>query len=466
MRITQKGEDTAAAELRQAKGENGPSVSASGSLSTRKNKRSDRSDNTSADLSGSLPLYTGGRNQAAIERGEIGVRAAELTTARAREDLKFEVTKAYYDVLKSLKDIAVNQESVDNYDAHYTNVSQRFAAGSLAKVEVLRSSVALSNARQNLIKSQNAYEINLSKLRDFINIDRDEPLNLTDDFSYASFPEALPACLAFAKEHRKDLLIDEYRLSQQELAVKMAKSGYLPKLNLSVGTSLSESMHPYWEHSNGLSAGLSASWNIFDSGVTKAEVDAAKTALEVAQLNLDRDRETVDLAVRQAYYNMEEAEKRFVSTSDAVAEAEEDYFIANEKYKAGEGIMLDIIDAQLALSQAKFNYIDAQYDYASYKAELENAIGRDLTDSELAAAKELPTKVELTDLRQSDTAKAKTENSQSASETDVGSRPASAAENTEPEQPAAREARKTSATVESSAAVAYEAARDETEAAK
>ena len=83
---------------------------------------------------------------------------------------------------------------------------------------------------------------------------------------------------------------------------------------------------------------------------------------------------------------MREAEKRFNSTGDAVKQAEEDYFIAREKYRAGEGLMLDIIDAQEALSTARLNYISAEYDYARYKATVENAMGIGLNDSEQAAA--------------------------------------------------------------------------------
>ena len=82
----------------------------------------------------------------------------------------------------------------------------------------------------------------------------------------------------------------------------------------------------------------------------------------------------------------QEAEKRLNSTGDAVKQAEEDYFIAREKYRAGEGLMLDIIDAQEALSTARLNYISAEYDYARYKATVENAMGIGLTDGEKEAA--------------------------------------------------------------------------------
>ena len=48
--------------------------------------------------------------------------------------------------------------------------------------------------------------------------------------------------------------------------------------------------------------------------------------------------------------------------------------------------MLDIIDAQLALSTAQLNYISAQYDYARYKAEVENAMGLGIGSGKAAAA--------------------------------------------------------------------------------
>ena len=71
-------------------------------------------------------------------------------------------------------------------------------------------------------------------------------------------------------------------------------------------------------------------------------------------------------------------------------QAREDDHIANERYRAGEGILLDIIDAQTALSAAETNAISARYDYARYRAQVENIMGTELTDSERAAAEGLP----------------------------------------------------------------------------
>jgi len=110
---------------------------------------------------------------------------------------------------------------------------------------------------------------------------------------------------------------------------------------------------------------------------------------DIALLNVKKTEETIDLDLRKAYLNMREAEKRFTSAGDAVQQAQNDYYIANERYRAGEGILLDILDAQAALSTAQQNAISARYDYARYRAQVESIMGEALTDSEHAAANEL-----------------------------------------------------------------------------
>ncbi len=389
LRVTAQDEKTAEAELRQAKGQNGFSLTGSGGLDASQSKGEDRSDGLSLKLTGSLPLYTGGKNEARIDSASLGTDIAALTTEREREELKYSVIKAYFDVLEARRTIDVDQESVDNYEAHLTNVQQLYQAGSKARIDVLRSSVELSDARQTLIKAQNSYEVDLATLRNLLNLDRTEPLTLTDDFVYDTFDISLSDCVGYALRSRKDLQAESDTLQQKELAVKEAKAGLRPTVSLSAGTGLSQDFEPTSRDSHSWNAGLSASWNLFDSGVTKAAIDEAEAARDKAALSLQKAQEDVDLSVRTAYYNMREAEHRMQSTADAVGQAEQDAYIAREKYRAGEGIMLDVIDAQTALSKARLNEISAQYDYVRYKAQVVNEMGTGLTESERTAAARL-----------------------------------------------------------------------------
>ena len=390
LRVTRQGELAADAALRQARGKNGVSVSASDSLRWGKTNNETAQSSNGLNLSASLPLYTGGANRASIASSEIGVVAARLTTERAREDLKYEVIAAYYNAVEARKKIEVQREAVGNYDAHLKNVTALYEAGAQARIDVLRSSVELSNARRELISAESAYEVSLVTLRNLLNMDRGETLRLTTDVSYVPFEKSVQDCISYAYGNRRDLRVQKDTLAQRELAVDIAKAGKKPTVNLTVGAGLSSQFRPCSDTNRDVSASVGVNWNIFDSGITRAQIDAAEAERDTALLSVRRAEETIDLNVRKAYLNLREAEQRFTATGDVVKQAEEDYFIASRRYSAGEGILLDVLDAQLALSKAKQNDISARYDYARYRAQVENLMGTPLTAAERAAAERLP----------------------------------------------------------------------------
>ena len=83
LRVTQAGEQSADAALKQARGKNSISAEASDTLRTSKARDEDAQTSNSLSVSARLPLYSGGANEANIAAGELGARAARLTTARA-----------------------------------------------------------------------------------------------------------------------------------------------------------------------------------------------------------------------------------------------------------------------------------------------------------------------------------------------------------------------------------------------
>ena len=378
--ITQLGEEAAKAKLSQARGSNSFSWRASTNFGVSDSDLAPWGTSNGTKITGSLPIFSGKVNQNNIENAEIGIDIAKLKTQRKWETMKLDVVTAYYNVLEAKKQVGVYQDSVDKYQKHLTNVEHLYSAGSKAKIDVLRSQVELANAKQNLIKGESAYDNSLSTLRNLLYMDQQEPLELTDEFVYLPFDADVNQCVDYALNNRKDLVVDTYELKQRELEVKNAKAGYLPTVDLTMGAGWNKQVTPSRDNHD-YSAAIGVGWNIWDSGITKGKINAAQVAVETAKLTLDKDKSSVDLAVRKDYNSMREAEKRFESTKEAVKEAEEDYFIANEKYRAGEGIMLDIIDAQTALSTAKQNYISAQYDYARYRAAVESDMGYDVQPS-------------------------------------------------------------------------------------
>ena len=390
LRITQAGERAADAALKQARGRNSISAEASDTLRMSKARDEEAQASNALSVSARLPLYSGGANEANIESGEIGARAARFTTERAREDLKYEVIAAYWNAVEAQRKIEVQRDTVKKYDAHLKNVTVLYEAGAQARIDVLRSSVELSNARQELIRAENTYEVNLATLRNLLNIGRAEPLTLTTEVAYQPFTTSMEDAISYAHRSRLDLTAAREKLRRSELAVESARAGKRPSVSLSLGTGLTSQFRPRHDTSADVSASVGVSWNIFDSGVTRGAIEAAEAERDIALLNVKKEEESIDLELRKAYLNMREAEKRFTSTEDAVKQAREDDHIANERYRAGEGILLDIIDAQTALATAQTNAISARYDYARCRAQVENLMGAELTARERAAAEGLP----------------------------------------------------------------------------
>ena len=98
----------------------------------------------------------------------------------------------------------------------------------------------------------------------------------------------------------------------------------------------------------------------------------------VARETEQATRESVQLAVKQAYLNIRSAAQKVEETQTIVDQARENYRIQNIRYQAGVGINLDVLDAQLSLNEAQVNHIQALYDYNVGIAKLEQVMGVDV----------------------------------------------------------------------------------------
>ena len=359
--------------LKSARGQKGVSINASGNVNASKTEGVMESERGSAGLSASLPLYTGKRLETAIKLAEVDIEVAKLDFSQAQDDLIYRVVTAYVNALENLATSKVDLETEKNLAAHEKMIAAQFNAGAKAKIDLLRAQVETSNALQTAAKSHAAYEVALTNLAALMSADSIASLTV-EDFDTNLALDDVEKYLALAEENRRDLKADELKIDSGELRVTSAKSGWLPNVNANVGTDFNAQSRR-WHITPDASAGISASWNIFDSGVTRAEVESAKVEVERLRLAMDADLDSVHEEVVTAHKNLKIALLRLTTTQKAVELAEEERYIATERYNAGEGILLDILDAEVALSTAKKNNVSARHDVMRYSFDLAHAIG-------------------------------------------------------------------------------------------
>ncbi|MDR7866205.1 MAG: TolC family protein [Sporomusaceae bacterium] len=328
-------------------------------------------DNT---VSLSVSLYSGGKVDGTIGKAKYDYKVADLGLAETKQQLKLDATSAYFKVLQSRNMLQVRQESVDNLTAHLRNVQAQYDVGTVAKSDVLRSEVELANAQQNLIIAQNDYDLAMASLNNVVGLPLDTEIKLKEELKYEQAKLTLDDGVKFAMQYRPDVLQADYTLQGAKEIVKVARSGFLPSVTLSGSNNWSDEKFPGSKNSN-WSVYLSTSLTLFDTNLTLSKVKEAEAGVVKANEQFRQTKDSVSLEVRQAYLSMKEAEKRIETSQVAVAKADEDFKIAQVRYNAGVGTNLDVIDAQLALAQAKTNYIQALYDYNTSKAKLDKAMG-------------------------------------------------------------------------------------------
>ena len=227
--------------------------------------------------------------------------------------------------------------------------------------------------------SNNAYKIALTTLATILQYQGQE-LKLLDTFSYSPYEMTLDRALDTSLAQRKDLKRAELEIKNSELNVKVAEAAWLPTVNgmLRVGND-EDTAIPLGRN---WGVGVSVSWPIFDNGTIRSSVEQSRIQSRQSKLSAKQVADSAYQAVTADYLNMREAEKRLESTEMTVKMATEDAYIAREKYRVGRGINIEVFDAQLALTQAQVNQLQALYDYNVNKAAIKKDIGILLTERE------------------------------------------------------------------------------------
>lgn len=407
----------------------------------------------SNSITASLPIFTGGELQGQIGQAKANYRSMLSAEEQAYNEMKETATTGYFNMLNATNMKALRQESVDRLQAHLDNVIAQYNVGIVARADVLRSEVELANAQQNYITASNEYDVAEATLNNIIGTPLGTTLLLKDRLQYEPYENDMAYCLAYSEQHRPELKQAEYAIDSAEAALVVARSGHMPKVyaNASNNWGGNGSDWPGDDDEN-WSVGVTASMNVFDSGVTWSKIHAAQENLAKAKESQRQIKDNVELEVRTDYLNLREAEKRITTTQVAVASAEEDYHIAVVRYQAGVGTNIDVMDAQEALTQAKTNYYQALYNYNTSKAALNTSMGVGVPVPE---PRTFPEPVEDTAAQAADAQSAGTDTA-AQTENAVSDSVQAPANTADAEQPAAENAASTSTAAENGNTAAAE----------
>lgn len=331
-------------------------------------------------------IYEGGRMGSALRAAR---HTREQSLARHHSvvaDTVLEVKLAYYDILLSGAQIEVQSASVNLLQKELDDQQRRFEAQTVPRFNVLRAEVELANARPRLIRARNAHRIaknNLSNLLGYTlprEVWDNIPMKLSGSLEVGPWAIELPAAIVKALQQRPELAALRHAEGIRREGVKNAQAGHLPSVQAFAGwgwhnSSFSDRLN---DDLSGWSAGAQLSWDIFDGLATRGRVQEARALLTRAEEDVVDVTRRIELEVRTAHSNAQEATEVLESTRKVQEQADEALRLATARSQAGTGTQLDVLNAQTALTEARTIQIQAQRDCAAARARLERAVGEDL----------------------------------------------------------------------------------------
>ena len=305
--------------------------------------------------------------QVARKLAEVSAEGVELQ----RQLITLTVKEAYTNILLAQRLIRVQEQALERAELNLSSAKGFVDVGTQPLSTAVRAEVDVANAKVDLINARNALRTARVALNTAMAVDASAQTEIKDNLEYE--PTTIDRAALRAEAIRQSPEYRQARLqsSAAEAGVQAASRNFLPNISGTGsygGTQLD--LNPTW------SLGLAFTWNIFDGGnrvaaydEAKANLGAASARVKVAELTLIQNLEQAEIAV-------EAAQERLQAARVLIASSQENFRLAQGRFDVGVGTILELTDAQLALTQASNTEAQALADYRIALAQLDRAAGR------------------------------------------------------------------------------------------
>ena len=337
----------------------------------------------SANISLRQPLWEGGKVYTAYSIAKQYKNYTEAKADEVAQTIAYNAEVMFHTVILEKARLEVMKQAHETY-IHNLKVVEKFhSQGLVSRFELLRARVEESNIRPQILEAESGVRMAEKRLKSFLGIDLNEPIQLVeavDDTSLVGLPP-LEQLIESALSSRPEMKQAEFMADMRRNAVKVARAGYFPSLSAvsSYGwQSQSDEFALDRNTSDSWTAGVTLSIPIFDGGLTRGEIGKAKAEHRQTELAVEQLKDDITLEVEQACDRLLQARKTLDIQGGTIAQAEEGMRIANLRYEAGEGTLLEVLSAQTALTQARTALTQATFVFRNARASLRKATNIDI----------------------------------------------------------------------------------------
>ncbi len=334
-----------------------------------------------------LPIDVVGMWAKNKQGAQAGVDSSKDTRRAAENDLRQQVRKAYLQALRTKNLVAVAEQGNHNIITQVDVAEKKLREGVIARIDVERLKTQKVASDADVVAAKNNHLIAKQVLNVALSRPVDTEFEIEDVNINADPGGNYEDLLKLGTESRPEVSSLTNTIKALSAARTMAGQGLLPSLNLAIQNQRTldpAGLNPQTEVNT---TTLQLAVPIYDSGIAKARRAQTDEQIVQTQQSLLQTKLGISQEVRTALTNMENALTRLNAGIEQVRLANEVARIARVRRDAGEGTVLEIIDAETGVVNAENAKINAQFDYLAAFADLQRAVGNDNPAAALRAAK-------------------------------------------------------------------------------
>jgi len=331
----------------------------------------------SVSLAATLPLYDGGRTQANVQAGEAALASAHAALRQTAQDTGLSVATAFFSVLQAERLASVREALLLQAQAQLALSQAQVRAGVAAQSDVIHARALVAQAQVDLLSARSQIGTSKAALQGSIGVDAAAPVEVQEPVVPPSaVTVAAEAVMQAAETTRPEVAKAQAAVESNQAAVGLARIAAGTQVSVGVGTTYT----PFSTSSilnNATSYGVSATLSLplYDAGKGQAGIAAAEAALRSAQSQLQAERLAVRQDAYQAYLSAVQAAANIDATQAAKTAADEALRVAEGRYRAGVGTIVEVITARAAAASADVNAVNGLYAYETALATLRHAEG-------------------------------------------------------------------------------------------
>ncbi|MDD2605872.1 MAG: TolC family protein [Desulfobacteraceae bacterium] len=340
-------------------------------------------ENFTTTVSVRWPLYDSGQTLHGLRQARQGAAAVDQRARQSLQSAMADAARAYDGWLLAQKRLETIDQALALTQAHEKMIDERYRAGFVVKSDLLRARLRRSELEQQRLTAQSAIAIAIARLNAAMGLDPSATWTPADGLTATEEPPGtLADWEAKAQDHRPELAELGHHQAAAQSEIDKHRAARLPGLSLFGDYEIHT--EAFDDTGNNYTVGAMIQWDLFTGGRQTARTEAARAALRELEARRRELAAGIVVQTREAFLSAESAWHRIPLAAAGVTQADETLRIVADRYRNGLVTVVDLLEAQSTAEKARFDHLQAIYDYRLARVQLLLATG--VLDAEALAA--------------------------------------------------------------------------------